>query len=343
MKNISAAIYGWRKPALDPDSRAFFKEARPWGLILFQGACESRGQVKALIEDFHHVTGRNTLVFIDQEGGRVARLKPPEWPSFPSAAVYARLYARVPDMGVEAARLGHRLIAHELHRIGIHADCAPVLDIPQPDADPIIGDRAFGPTPESVAILARAALDGLADGGVAGVIKHIPGHGRADADSHLKLPRAQARRASLENIDFKPFQALRHAPMAMTAHVLYPALDPDRCCTLSPIIIEDVIRSHIGFDGLLMTDDLDMKALGGAMAMKVEDSFKAGVDVVLQCSGELKDMQEVAKVAPHLSGNALRRAETAEKAARRMPKELDVEAGWARLRELLGHGQEAVA
>jgi beta-N-acetylhexosaminidase len=343
MKNVSAAIYGWRKPALDKDARAFFKDARPWGLILFQGACENRAQVSALIDDFHEATGRKTLVFIDQEGGRVARLKPPEWPVFPSAAVYARLYARQPSMGVEAVRLGHHLIAHELQTMGVRADCAPVLDIPQPDADPIIGDRAFGLEPDSVAILGKAALDGLADGGVAGVIKHIPGHGRADADSHLALPRANARRATLESTDYKPFMALNAAPMAMTAHVLYPSLDPDRCATLSPIVIEDVIRTKIGFDGLLMTDDLDMKALGGTMAMKVEDSLKAGCDVVLQCSGELKDMLAVADVAPKLSGQRLRRAELADKAGRRMPKELDVEAGWARLRELLAHGQEAVA
>lgn len=341
--NSSAAIYGWRKPTLDADVRAFFADARPWGLILFQGACVSRAQVKALVLDFQNAVGRDALVFIDQEGGRVARLKPPEWPVFPAARQYAELYGRDAEQGVEAARLGHRLIAHELRQIGIHADCAPVLDIPQPNAHPIIGDRAFGYDPKTVAILGKAALDGLADGGVAGVCKHIPGHGRADADSHLSLPNAHAKRAALEEFDFKPFRALNMAPMAMTAHVLYPALDPDRCGTLSPIIIEDVIRTKIGFDGLLMTDDLDMKALGGAMSMKVEDALKAGCDVALQCSGELKDMIEAAKAAPVLSDQALRRAEQAEAAARRQPKEFDADAGWVRLRELLARGEEAVA
>lgn len=338
MSGPTAGIFGWRAPTLDANAAAFFRAARPWGFILFREACVSRVQVRRLVEDLWDAVGREALVFIDQEGGRVARLKPPEWPLFPPAATYAALHRLNPDEGVEACRIGHRLIAHELAALGIRADCSPVLDLPAAGADPIIGDRAFGDSPEQIAILGRAALDGLSDGGVAGVIKHIPGHGRADADSHLALPRVKAGKQALA-LDFACFKALKDAPMAMTAHVLYEAYDEAEPATTSRILVEDVIRKEIGFDGLLMTDDLGMKALTGSWRDKAERSFKAGCDMALHCSGDMAEMEELAAALPVLSGAALDRAERADAAGAVTPKPFDTHAAWARLRELLAKVQ----
>jgi beta-N-acetylhexosaminidase len=330
---------GIRQPKLDPDLRAFLGEAQPWSLILFREACVSRAQVRALCVQLREAVGRDAIVYIDQEGGRVARLKPPEWPAWPAAAAYGRIYAKNPEKGLEAAYLGYRLIAAELKDLGIDGDFAPVLDVPVEGSDKIVGDRAFAGEATIVPALARAALEGLHDGGVTGCIKHMPGHGRATADSHSALPRVAATDADLAN-DVFPFAALADAEAAMTAHIIYEAWDPDRPATCSAIVIDQIIRSRIGFQGLLMSDDLDMKALqyalNGTLGDRAEAALKAGCDVVLQCSGVLAEMQETVKGCTPLGGLALVRARAAEAFAKRPAKPFDSEAGWARFRELMG-------
>lgn len=330
---------GIRQPKLDPDLRAFLGEAQPWSLILFREACVSRAQVRALCVQLREAVGRDAIVYIDQEGGRVARLKPPEWPAWPAAAAYGRIYAKNPEKGLEAAYLGYRLIAAELKDLGIDGDFAPVLDVPVEGSDKIVGDRAFAGEATIVPALARAALEGLHDGGVTGCIKHMPGHGRATADSHSALPRVAATDADLAN-DVFPFAALADAEAAMTAHIIYEAWDPDRPATCSAIVIDQIIRSRIGFQGLLMSDDLDMKALqyalNGTLRDRAEAALKAGCDVVLQCSGVLAEMQETVKGCTPLGGLALVRARAAEAFAKRPAKPFDSEAGWARFRELMG-------
>ncbi|MES1199770.1 MAG: beta-N-acetylhexosaminidase [Pseudomonadota bacterium] len=251
---------GIRQAKLDTEARAFLADARPWSFILFAEACVSREQVRRLCDELREAAGHDALIYIDQEGGRVARLKAPEWPKWPPAAKYGALFAKAPAKGLEAAKLGYRLIAHELRSIGVDGDFAPVCDVPVSGADPIIGDRAFSMDPDVIAHLAGAALAGLSEGGVSGCIKHMPGHGRAEADSHLALPRVTASAADLET-DLLPFEALTDAPAAMTAHIVYEAWDADRPATCSPLVIDEIIRGRIGFQGLLMSDDLDMKAL----------------------------------------------------------------------------------
>jgi beta-N-acetylhexosaminidase len=330
---------GIRQPKLDPDLRAFLAEAQPWSLILFREACGTREQVRALCVQLREAVGRDAIIYIDQEGGRVARLKPPEWPVWPAAAAYGRIHAKNPEKGLEAARLGHRLIAEELKGLGVDGDFAPVLDVPVEGADKIVGDRAFADDAKIVPVLARAALEGLHDGGVTGCIKHMPGHGRATADSHLALPRVAATDADLAN-DVFPFAALADAEAAMTAHIVYEAWDPDRPATCSSIVIDEIIRGRIGFQGLLMSDDLDMKALqyalNGTLGDRAEAALKAGCDVVLQCSGVLAEMQETVRGCAPLGGLALVRARAAEAFAKRPAKPFDAEAGWARFRELMG-------
>jgi len=329
---------GIRQPTLDEDLRAFLRGARPWSLILFREACVTRDQVRALCADMREAAGYDCVVYIDQEGGRVARLKPPEWPTWPASAVYGKLYAHDAEAAIEAAHLGHRLIAHELKGMGVDGDFTPVCDVPVDGADPIIGDRAFSQDPKIIPTLARAALEGLHAGGVAGCIKHMPGHGRAEADSHLALPKVRALEAELER-DVHPFAQMADAEAAMTAHIVYEAWDPDRPATCSPIVIEKIIRGRIGFDGLLMSDDLDMKALqyamNGGLAERAEAALKAGCDVVLQCSGVLKDMEAAAKGCQTLAGPSLVRARAVEAFAKRPAEDFDAEAGWARFKELM--------
>jgi beta-N-acetylhexosaminidase len=282
---------------------------------------------------------RDAPIWIDQEGGRVARLKPPEWPVWPPPARYGEIFSKNADAGLEAARLGHRLIAHELKSIGVDADFAPVLDAPVEGSDEIVGDRAFSPDAKIVALLARAALEGLHDGAVAGCIKHMPGHGRATADSHLALPCVGAAEADLSN-DILPFHHNADAEAAMTAHIIYEAWDRDRPATCSPLVIEQIIRGRIGFQGLLMSDDLDMKALqfalNGGLQQRAEAALGAGCDVVLQCSGDRKDMQETAMGCRPLAGLSLVRARAVESYAKRVPTPFEAELGWKRFRELLG-------
>ena len=307
-----ALIAGCAGPRLDPAEREFFATVRPWGLILFKRNCESPAQIAALVQEFRRLAGcEEAPVFIDQEGGRVQRLGPPHWPDFPPAARFGEIYARDRAAGREAARLGARLIARELLALGITADCLPVADLRLPEGHGVIGDRAYGETVDEVSDLARAAAEGLMEGGVLPVLKHIPGHGRANADSHEALPSVAASPVELEKTDFEPFRRLNDLPMAMTAHVLYQALDPDRAATISPKIVQEVIRGHIGFDGLLMTDDLSMKALAGSLRERAERALSAGCDVVLHCNGDLAEMTEIAAACPLLSGESLRRATAA--------------------------------
>jgi beta-N-acetylhexosaminidase len=336
--SVLACALGIRQPQLDPDLRAFLRDARPWALILFREACVTREQVRALCADLRNAVGHDAIIWIDQEGGRVARLKPPEWPVWPACAKYGELYGNSPEKGIEAARLGHRLIAHELKSMGVDGDYAPVLDVAIDGADKIVGDRAFSTRPTEIAVLARAALDGLHEGGVAGCIKHMPGHGRAMADSHLALPHVSASEAELTR-DMTPFLELADAEAAMTAHIVYESWDPDRPATCSTKVIDAVIRGRIGFQGLLMSDDLDMKALqfamNGGLAERAEAALNAGCDVVLQCSGVLKDMEGLAKGCRSLEGLPLVRARAVEAFAKRPPGEFDAEAGWARFKELV--------
>jgi beta-N-acetylhexosaminidase len=345
MTGKAACALGIRRPVLNANEKAFFSAARPWAFILFRGACVNREQVRALTEDLREAVGHDAPIFIDQEGGRVARLTQPDWPLFPPARAYGRLAEIDEEGGVEACYLAHRLIAHELRAIGVDGNYAPVLDRPAPNADPIIGDRAYGNDPDMIAELGAAALAGLAAGGVAGCIKHMPGHGRAEADSHLALPRVSASREQLA-FDIAPFSALREAPSAMTAHIVYEALDPERPATCSPIVINEIIRGEIGFQGLLMSDDLDMKALEqagfGRLRERARAALSAGCDVVLQCSGELDEMYEAVSGCDVLGGISLVRARAVEAFAKRTPRAFDTEAGWARLRELLAR-EPAVA
>jgi beta-N-acetylhexosaminidase len=337
--SVLACSLGIRQPKIDESLRAFCREARPWSFILFREACVSKQQARALCADLREAAGHDAIIYIDQEGGRVARLKAPEWPTWPAAAAYGALYAKNEKAGLEAVRLGHRLMAHELKSIGVDGDFAPVCDTPIDGADPIIGDRAFAREASAIAALARAALEGLHEGGVAGCIKHMPGHGRAEADSHLALPRVASSESELK-ADIAPFLALRDAEAAMTAHIIYEAWDGDRPATCSPNVIEKIIRGRIGFEGLLMSDDLDMKALqfamNGGLKERAEAALGAGCDVVLQCSGALKDMAAAAEGCRVLEGQSLVRARAVESFAKRPAGEFDPQAGWARYKELMG-------
>ncbi|MBI1252643.1 MAG: beta-N-acetylhexosaminidase [Alphaproteobacteria bacterium] len=339
---IHAVALGVRQTKVDADLRAFLRDAEPWSLILFREACASRAQVKALCADLREAAGHDAIVYIDQEGGRVARMRPPEWPAWPAPKAYGDVYARDAHAGAEAAKLGHRLIAHELKALGVNGDFAPVCDTPVDGADPIIGDRAFSSDPEAISVLGRAALDGLRAGGVVGCVKHMPGHGRAEADSHLALPRIGVGHNQL-GADFAPFRALSDAEVAMTAHIVFEALDPDNPATHSRIVIENLIRQTFGFRGLLVSDDLDMKALSGTLRARAEKAFAAGCDVVLQCSGKIADMAQVLQGAPALAGEAVQRAHAAEAVARAAPAAFDAAAAWWRLRTLIGPSIRAPA
>lgn len=311
-REIKAFIAGCRGFALENDERAFLARENPWGLILFKRNVVDREQVEDLVETFRAVVERpDAPVLIDQEGGRVQRMGPPHWTKYPAAAAFAEACRGDHREGAELAALSARLMAHDLAEVGITIDCLPVLDVPAPSAHHIIGDRAYAKDPKAVALYGRAVADAMLAGGVLPVMKHIPGHGRALADSHLELPRVSASRAELAATDFVPFTLLRDLPVAMTAHVVYEAIDPDRPATTSPLVIGGVIRGEIGFDGLLMTDDLSMKALSGSFAERTQAAFAAGVDLALHCNGDLDEAAEVASVAPHLVGRAAERATAA--------------------------------
>ncbi|MGZ5913412.1 MAG: beta-N-acetylhexosaminidase [Reyranella sp.] len=320
-----AFITGLSGLTLTADERVFLREARPWGLILFKRNIQDKNQVIDLVREALHELGGAAPVLIDQEGGRVQRLGPPLWPAYPAGAVYGRIYDREPDAGLAAARLGARLIAADLVELGVNVDCLPLADVPVGGADQVIGDRAYGDTPGKVAAIAGAVAAGLADGGVLPVLKHIPGHGRANADSHLKLPVVHADRATLEATDFAAFRPLKRLPLGMTAHVVFTAIDPVRPATTSATMIGEVIRGFIGFDGLLMGDDISMGALSGSIAERARASLAAGCDLVLHCNGQMDEMRAVAAEAPELAGAAKRRADAAL-AVRKSPTGIDLAA-----------------
>jgi len=296
--------------ALTADERALFRAADPAGYILFKRNVDTPEQVRALTDELRDIAGRDALpILIDQEGGRVARLQPPHWPAFPTGAAFGRLYDVAPVSALEAARLNAQALAVMLRGLGITVDCLPLLDVPQPGAHDVIGDRAYGRDPMLVAALGGATLAGLRAGGAVGVIKHIPGHGRAGVDSHLELPVVTASREELET-DFAPFRKHGDAPMAMTAHVVYTALDPVRCATLSATVI-DFIRTDLGFTGLLMSDDLGMKALGGDFGSRAADSLAAGCDIALHCSGDMAEMRAIVDAVGPIADAARARLDAA--------------------------------
>jgi beta-N-acetylhexosaminidase len=305
------AFFGFSGLTLTDAERAFFAEVKPAGYILFARNIDCRAQVQALNASLKALAGDARVpILVDQEGGRVARLKPPLSPAFPAGSVFGEAFARDPQAAITAARLNAKAIALDLLDLGFTVDCLPCIDVPVPGAHDIIGDRAYALDPVLVAILGQASLDGLHAGGICGVIKHIPGHGRAGADSHLELPVVTATRAELEQ-DFAPFRALANAPMAMTAHVVYTAIDAQDCATCSAKLIDQIIRTDMGFQGLLMSDDLGMSALAGDFATRAARSIAAGCDVVLHCSGALAEMVEVAKGLSHITPLARQRLERA--------------------------------
>jgi beta-N-acetylhexosaminidase len=319
-----ACILGCSGPELTSDETAFFRDVDPWGFILFKRNIDNPDQVRALTASLRACVGRTEApVLIDQEGGRVQRMGPPHWRRYPPGRAYSAPATDDALAGRELARLGARLIAHDLLSVGINVDCLPVLDVPASGAHDIIGDRAYASDPRAIAVLGRAAAEGLLAGGVLPVIKHMPGHGRAGADSHEALPVVDASREELEQVDFEPFRVLADMPLGMSAHVVYTAVDPERPATTSPVVIGDVIRGSIGFDGLLMSDDLSMKALAGSLGARAEAALAAGCDVALHCNGQLAEMREVAAAAPALSGDASRRAAGALARLRHRPEPLD--------------------
>ena len=328
---ITAAILGCSGPTLTAQEMAFYRRVKPWGFILFKRNVESPDQVRALVDALRETVGRaDAPVLIDQEGGRVQRLGPPHWPLYPPGRAFGELKGNDPLLRREITRLGARLMAHDLAALGINVDCVPVLDVPDPNGHEIIGDRAYGQTVEEVALMGRAAAEGLIAGGVLPVIKHIPGHGRAVADSHLELPVVDAPYEALDARDFAPFRGLSDMPMAMTAHVIYSAVDRKRPATTSKKAMRKVIRGAIGFDGLVMSDDLSMKALSGDFTERAADSRAAGCDVVLHCNGDMGEMKAVVAGAGALKGKAAARAAAALARLARTPEPFDAAEGRAR-------------
>lgn len=332
-----AFITGVSGLTLTADEREFIRAERPWGFILFKRNIDNPAQVADLVNAMRtEVSEPDAPVLIDQEGGRVQRLGPPHWPVYPPGAVFGTLYDSDPQLGLTAARLSSRLIAADLIDLGITVDCLPLADVPVPDADAVIGNRAYGTEPAKVAAIARAVTEGLEQGGVLPVLKHIPGHGRATADTHFRLPVVDTSIAELERIDFAAFRPLADLPMAMTAHVVFSALDPAQPATTSATMIEQVIRDLIGFQGLLMSDDVSMNALAGSIAERTRAIVAAGCDMVLHCNGKLDEMRDVARETPILAGEALNRANRAL-ASRRPPQPFDRAAGRAELDRLIEH------
>jgi beta-N-acetylhexosaminidase len=332
----AAVIFGCQGTLLNAEERAFFRDVRPFGFILFARNCESPAQVWTLCEQLRAtVPNSRAPVFIDQEGGRVQRLGPPHWRKRPAARRFGELFERNPEEGREAAYLCARLIARELQEAGITANCTPVLDVPVAGAHDIIGERAYSTDPATVIELGRIVVAGHLDSGVLPVVKHIPGHGRALADSHLALPRVSTPYPELSTHDFVTFRALNNAPVAMTAHIVYEAIDPKRPATTSSRVVQTVIRREIGFDGLLLSDDLSMAALQGPMGKRAASALLAGCDVVLHCNGDFGEMKEIAAKMKPLSGDSLRRAEAAL-AQYRAPSDLDIGKAEAHLAALMG-------
>ena len=330
-----AFITGVSGTELNAAERAFIRAERPWGFILFRRNIDSPAQVTALVQQMREAAGaEDAPVLVDQEGGQVQRFRPPHWPNYPAGAAFGRLYDIESQLGLRAARLAARLIADDLLPMGVTVDCLPLADVPVPGADEVIGDRAYGLEPGKVAAIARAVTDGLEQGGILPVLKHIPGHGRATADSHKRLPVVTTDRATLEATDFAAFRPLAGLPLGMTAHVVFSAIDPVAPATLSAAIVGGVIRDSIGFRGLLMSDDISMGALSGSLSERIAAAIAAGCDMVLHCNGELAEMRAVAAAAPTLAGEAARRA-AAALASKRRPARFDVAAGRAEFSRLM--------
>jgi len=326
-----AVIFGCAGPALTAEERAFFRDQRPWGFILFARNIETPEQVRTLTGALRAAVDRpDAPILIDQEGGRVQRMRPPHWRRYPPGRAYGQIGGNDPLLAREVARLGARLIAHDLVSVGINVDCLPVLDVPDPAGHEVIGDRAYGPSPDEVIRLGRAAAEGLIAGGVLPVVKHMPGHGRAKADTHFELPVVEAPREALEARDFAPFKALSDMPLGMTAHVIFSAVDARRPATASRTVIREAIRGSIGFEGLLMTDDISMKALAGDFASRARSALAAGCDVVLHCNGDMTEMKAVADGVGPLRGRSARRAEAALARLPRASEPLDVAEAVAR-------------
>lgn len=330
-------IYGCLGGILTPEEKAFFAEAKPWGFILFARNIEHPQQVRALTSALREcVDDPRAPVLIDQEGGRVVRLKPPLWKERAAAGRFGALYETSAESAREAAYLNARLLANELTEIGVTVDCIPVLDVPVEGADSVIGDRAYARDPAVVIDLGRAVLQGLLEGGVLPVMKHIPGHGRATADSHFALPRVTVTLDELSASDFVTFRSLNSCPLAMTAHVVFDAIDPQRPATTSPKVIRDVIRGEIGFEGVLISDDISMSALRGPLGLRAKAALFAGCDIVLHCNGSMEEMREVAREAKPLQDHWLKRCEAALSQLA-VPEPLDSEAAESRLSGLLGN------
>lgn len=330
-----AFITGLAGLTISANERAFLREAAPWALIVFKRNISTPDQLADLTRSFRDIVGWEAPVLVDQEGGRVQRLGPPHWPAYPPGARYGELYDRDPASGLAAAKLAGHLIAADLRAVGIDVDCLPIADVPVAGGDPVIGDRAYGTEPGKVASIAAAVAQGLMAAGVLPVLKHLPGHGRATADSHHKLPVVDTDRGTLEATDFAAFRPLAGLPLGMTAHVVFSAIDPIDPATTSVTMVQQVIRGFIGFRGLLMSDDVSMNALSGTIAERSSAALAAGCDIVLHCNGKLEEMVEVASVAPMLSGDAARRADAAL-AARGAPEEFDVAAARETFNRMIG-------
>ena len=330
-----AMVLGCAGVALDDSERRFMADADPAGFILFKRNCESPAQTRALIESLREAAGRpDAPVFVDQEGGRVVRLGSPHWREPPAPALLGALARLDETAGVRAAWLNARLVAADLHALGFTVNCVPVLDLRFPGASKVVGDRSLGADPSSVAALGRAVAEGLRAGGIVPAVKHLPGHGRAVADSHAVLPYVDAPLNALRARDFEPFRALRDAPVGLTAHVCYAALDSERPGTLSPEVIGRAVRGDIGFDGLLATDDLSMGALTGSVGARAAAALAAGCDLALHCNGKREEMEDVAAAVPRLAGQAQERFERML-AARRQPQAFDAAEGLRELETLL--------
>ncbi|HEX3667260.1 MAG TPA: beta-N-acetylhexosaminidase [Rhizomicrobium sp.] len=329
-------IFGCLGTELSSGERQFFRDVQPWGFILFSRNIADRDQVRKLTASLRDCLGDGEApVLIDQEGGAVARLGPPHWHARPGAARFGKLYEILPESAREAVYLNARLIASDLSELGINVNCTPVLDLPVAGADPVIGDRAFSKEPAVVIDLGRAVIEGMLDGAVLPVMKHVPGHGRAMSDSHKALPHVTTRLEEMSSTDFVTFRSLNHCPLAMTAHVVFEDIDPQRPATTSPKVIRDVIRGEIGFEGVLVSDDLSMNALKGPLSVRTKAALFAGCDIVLHCNGSMVEMQDVAREAKPLQEQWLKRC-IAALSCLAPPEPLDPEAGEVRLAQLLG-------
>lgn len=315
---MKACILGCASTALEDKERAFFAEADPFGFILFARNCQDREQLRRLVADLRDAVGRDAPVLVDEEGGRVQRMKAPHWRDSPAPGSFGEIYGRDPSAALELATFNARLIAEDLHDVGIDVNCAPLLDLRETNGHAVIGDRAFSPDPDTVVRLARAWIDGLHGGGILPVIKHIPGHGRTQVDSHHALPVVDAPLDDMDARDFSPFRSFRDSPAGMTGHLLFQAIDPEQPATLSATVIAEVIRKRIGFDGLLMTDDLSMSALQGTIGERAAKAIAAGCDIALHCNGVMDEMRDVADAVPSLAGESSRRADAMLAAARRI-------------------------